>query len=130
MYHPGPQPQPQQHQRVDGRFYPSSPTAPRDQYKHLGPSSGHPRSVDGVDAHRLKRSGKVEAAASPANGEALTVSKLSALTLDGASDDDAGTESDNSSASTNSSLLRRHFPQRFFILKSLTQVRLPPRILF
>ncbi|KAJ7075811.1 hypothetical protein B0H15DRAFT_791383 [Mycena belliarum] len=37
----------------------------------------------------------------------------------------AGSASSGSFASTNSSLLTRHFPQRFFILKSLTRVRVP-----
>jgi hypothetical protein len=35
-----------------------------------------------------------------------------------------GSNSSGSYTSTNSSLLREHFPQRFFILKSLTRVRL------
>jgi hypothetical protein len=35
----------------------------------------------------------------------------------------AGSSSSGSHASTDSSLLRQHFPQRYFILKSLTRVR-------
>jgi hypothetical protein len=59
---------------------------------------------------------------------------LSTLSI-GSSDDDSGptrpplhphaaeSNSSDSHASTNSSLLRQHFPQRYFILKSLTRVR-------
>ncbi|KAJ6453075.1 YT521-B-like domain-containing protein [Mycena sanguinolenta] len=69
---------------------------------------------------------------SPSSGSHSLEPSLSALSL-ASSDEDgapsrpplrthgAGSNSSGSHASTNSSLLRQHFPQRYFILKSLTQ---------
>ncbi|KAJ7256853.1 YT521-B-like domain-containing protein [Mycena haematopus] len=68
----------------------------------------------------------------PSSGSHSLETGVSALSL-GSGDEDgapsrppprphvAGSNSSGSHASTNSSLLRQHFPQRYFILKSLTQ---------